>query len=117
MTQAELALGVGVSVQQIQKYENATNRISASMLYQIATILGVAVGQLFDGLPEGFTANRDASLHQDEHLAFLSSADGKRLNDGLLALSPRLRRHLATLIETVGAELSVAPPVSGEGEG
>lgn len=108
MTQAELALKVGVSIQQIQKYENAKNRISASMLHQIATCLGVPVGRLFDGLPEADIENEFGSPHKQEHLAFLSSVEGQRLNDVLLALTPQLRRRIATLAETIGTELSSA---------
>lgn len=117
MTQGELALKVGVSVQQIQKYENARNRISASTLHQIALSLGVPIGQLFEGLPQADLANEFGYAHKEEHLAFLSSVDGQRLNDGLLALSPQLRRRIAMLIETVGTELSIAHLSSGETEG
>lgn len=117
MTQTELALKVGVSVQQIQKYENAKNRISASMLHQIALCLGVPVGRLFDGLPEADIENELGSPHKQEHLAFLSSVEGQRLNGGLLALSPQLRRRIATLVETIGTELCSAGISGEEAEG
>ncbi len=116
MTQGELALKVGVSVQQLQKYENAKNRISASMLHQIALCLGVPVGHLFDGLPQADLAKDFGSAHKEEHLAFLSSVEGRRLNDGLLALSQQLRRRIATLIEAFETELSIARLSSGENE-
>lgn len=117
MTQSELALNVGVSVQQIQKYENAKNRISASMLHQIALCLGVPVGRLFDGLPEADIENEFGPPHKQEHLAFLSSVEGQRLYDVLLALSPQLRRRIATLAETIGIELSSACISCEETEG
>lgn len=116
MTQAELAIKVGVSVQQIQKYETARNRISASMLHQIALCLGVPVGHLFDGLPQADLAKDFGSAHKEEHLAFLSSVEGQRLNDGLLALSQQLRRRIATLIEAFDTELSIARLSGGENE-
>lgn len=47
LTQAALASAVGVTFQQIQKYEKATNRIAASRLFEIAKILSVDVGELF----------------------------------------------------------------------
>lgn len=49
MTQDDLASALGVSYQQVQKYETAANRISAGRLYEIARQLGVGVSFLFDG--------------------------------------------------------------------
>jgi transcriptional regulator with XRE-family HTH domain len=50
MTQIQLAQGVGVTFQQLQKYEGATNRISAGALYQLALTLDVPVQYFFAGL-------------------------------------------------------------------
>jgi transcriptional regulator with XRE-family HTH domain len=50
MTQQILAEKVGVSFQQIQKYEKGSNRMGASRLIQIAQILNVPVGTLFQGI-------------------------------------------------------------------
>jgi transcriptional regulator with XRE-family HTH domain len=52
MTQDALADGVGVSFQQVQKYENGSNRISASRLYQVARFLRAPVAYFFQGLEE-----------------------------------------------------------------
>lgn len=61
MSQAVLGARIGVSFQQVQKYENASNRIAASVLVQIADALEIAVGEL---LPEGPVVRPD-----DEHVA------------------------------------------------
>lgn len=50
MTQAELGDAVGVSFQQVQKYENGSNRISGSRLWQIAEFLERPISYFFDGL-------------------------------------------------------------------
>jgi transcriptional regulator with XRE-family HTH domain len=50
MTQTQLAQAVGVTFQQLQKYEGAVNRISAGALYQLALTLDVPVQYFFDGL-------------------------------------------------------------------
>jgi len=50
MTQAELGEAVGVSFQQVQKYENGSNRISGSRLWQIAEFLERPISYFFDGL-------------------------------------------------------------------
>jgi transcriptional regulator with XRE-family HTH domain len=49
MSQSELGDQLGVSFQQVQKYENGTNRVGSGRLYQIAAILGVHVSTFFKG--------------------------------------------------------------------
>jgi transcriptional regulator with XRE-family HTH domain len=49
-TQCALAARLGVSFQQVQKYESAANRVAASRLFQIAEVFGVPVSWFFDGL-------------------------------------------------------------------
>ena len=49
LTQGELGRRIGVSFQQVQKYENGANRIGAGRLTQIAGVLGVPLSALFDG--------------------------------------------------------------------
>ena len=53
MNQTQLGEKLGITFQQIQKYERGSNRISASRLYQAARILDVPVLYFFDGLDEG----------------------------------------------------------------
>ncbi len=60
MTQADLAEALGISFQQVQKYESAGSRISASRLYQVARVLDVPPGFFFAGLePDGERVSRD----------------------------------------------------------
>jgi transcriptional regulator with XRE-family HTH domain len=49
MSQTELGDQLGVSFQQVQKYENGTNRVGSGRLYQIAAILGIHVSTFFNG--------------------------------------------------------------------
>jgi len=49
MSQTELGEHLGVSFQQVQKYENGTNRVGSGRLYQTAAVLGVHVSTLFKG--------------------------------------------------------------------
>lgn len=50
LSQTELAEACGITFQQVQKYENGANRVSASRLWQFAAVLGLEVGAFFDGL-------------------------------------------------------------------
>jgi len=62
ISQSDLADGLGVSFQQVQKYERGTNRVSASRLYDIGACLGVSVDYFFEGLP----SNINAPMTEDE---------------------------------------------------
>ena len=62
MTQERLARVIGITFQQVQKYERGTNRVVASRLFELARALGVTVDYFFEGLPDG-------SLHQARALA------------------------------------------------
>jgi len=52
MTQTDLGNVIGVSFQQIQKYENGSNKISGERLYRIAAFFGVPISYFFEGLSE-----------------------------------------------------------------
>lgn len=53
VSQADLAAELGVSAQQVQKYENGTNRVSASKLFEIARCLGTGIDWFFEGIDAG----------------------------------------------------------------
>ena len=71
LTQTDLADGVGVSYQQIQKYENGDNRVSVSMMYMIAKFLNISMAYFYENLDPGgnlaeFTFNdKEISLIRD----------------------------------------------------
>jgi transcriptional regulator with XRE-family HTH domain len=50
LTQRDLAIAIDVRFQQIQKYESATNKMSASRLWRLAQVLDVPIGYFFEGL-------------------------------------------------------------------
>lgn len=50
LSQEKMAEALGITFQQVQKYENGTNRVGSSRLYNISKILGTSVGTFFDGL-------------------------------------------------------------------
>ena len=52
MSQTRLGQAIGVTFQQVQKYENGANRIGASNLYKMARAMGVDVGFFYDGMPQ-----------------------------------------------------------------
>lgn len=69
MSQPELAERVGVTFQQVQKYENGKNRVSAGRLYEIARALGVTIQYFYESAPRLALARRGVAEEQSEFLA------------------------------------------------
>ncbi|WP_348640751.1 helix-turn-helix transcriptional regulator [Mesorhizobium sp. B2-3-13] len=108
VTQAQLARSIGVSIQQLQKYENARNRVSASMIYEIGKSLGVPASRFFEGLPDHGESGLEASrLRTDERIGFIASAEGRRLIERLVRLPPRVRTRVSALVAAIGEEWTV----------
>jgi transcriptional regulator with XRE-family HTH domain len=74
LSQVDLAKRLGVSFQQVQKYENGRNRVSASRLYHIANVLGVSVTLLLTG-----TEEQPGQSGADEAVALLNVPGALRL--------------------------------------
>ncbi len=51
LSQGQLAHGISLAFQQVQKYENGANRVSSSRLHQLARLLGVPISYFFDDMP------------------------------------------------------------------
>lgn len=109
LSQRELATALGLSFQQVQKYERGTNRISASKLYEISRVLGVEVVSLFADV-----AATNAARHSDGDAgARLAGVDYEitaklsRLRDAELK-----RRILDLLIAVDDCEGARRPPPS-----
>ena len=101
MSQDTLASALGVTFQQVQKYERGFNRVGASTLYEIARTLSVAVGDFYDGLPSTTdeAAKASALTHQPELARMMASRDGAVIAEFFPRIeSPGLRRVLAELV-------------------
>lgn len=104
LTQAELAKAIGVSFQQVQKYEKGTNRISASRLQQIADLLRVPPQFFFERLgdnEEAATPSRLSASHPSIS-EFVASAEGLRLIKAFTQIKQRsVRKTIIQLLETL----------------
>jgi len=80
MNQTELARALGVTFQQVQKYEKGVNRVSASMLARASQALHTPVESFFPGAEEGETQQIDPAVASRgrEMMALLASLDPKR---------------------------------------
>jgi transcriptional regulator with XRE-family HTH domain len=73
MTQTELGRAVGLTLQQIQKYERGINRVSSSRLFDLSRALHVSVSYFFDGLTDGYIcppANMPTCDHDDPSMQY-----------------------------------------------
>lgn len=81
MSQSALAEGLGITFQQVQKYEKGTNRVGSSRLQAIANILGVPVAFFFEQGPDVSAQLQQNGSEESEEIAqFLSSSEGIALN-------------------------------------
>jgi transcriptional regulator with XRE-family HTH domain len=110
VSQSDLGQGIGVSLQQVQKYEHGRNRVSASMLYEMAACLKIPVSTLFDGLPstESAEVNPTATVI-DARIAYISTAEGRRLIEDVLQLPPKVRSRVVALLSSLANEEFQAP--------
>jgi transcriptional regulator with XRE-family HTH domain len=100
ITQTQLARQVGVSFQQVQKYENGANRVGAGRLVQIAQVLGVPVHTLLAGLSE---APRKPA-RADDPLKLLANGHAVRLAQAFSQIADRhVRVALVSLAEGIAA--------------
>jgi transcriptional regulator with XRE-family HTH domain len=95
ISQTDLADQIGVTFQQVQKYEKGTNRIGASRLSRIATVLGISVGELFES--PGEKAGDSALLFR-----LLAEPGALRVLKAYTRTSdPRIRHAIAELVEGI----------------
>jgi transcriptional regulator with XRE-family HTH domain len=110
MSQEKLGDGLGLTFQQVQKYEKGTNRIGASRLQQIANILEVPVAFFFEGAPEmpggGQGAGGTTDAPSPSYIAeFLASSDGLALTKAFMQIpDPKLRRRIVELVEQIASD-------------
>lgn len=100
VSQERLANALGLTFQQVQKYERGTNRISASKLFEISRALGTPVAHFFQGLnaeaDEPAVGEEAGSVH-----TFLMTPEGVELAQIFPSIQPRLRRRILELARTL----------------
>jgi transcriptional regulator with XRE-family HTH domain len=111
MTQAALGDALGLTFQQVQKYEKGTNRIGAGRLQHIAHFLQVPIEFLFDGAPGGPMKDNNP-LTFDYVSDFLGTSDGLALMKAFTRIKgTAIRRRVLDLVEQISEQqrASVAP--------
>ena len=106
MSQEKLGDSLGLTFQQVQKYEKGTNRIGASRLQQISHILQVPVSFFFEGAPTVGPAIRVEGMNEAPSPAyvsdFLATSDGLALTKAFMRIDDsKLRRRIVDLVEQI----------------
>ena len=107
MSQEKLGDALGLTFQQVQKYEKGANRIGASRLQHMGQILQVPAAFFFDDAPDIFTGkDSGAKSHSPAYVSeFVSSSDGLALVRAFMRIkSPKLRRCIVNLVEQIKPE-------------
>ncbi len=95
MSQEKLGEVVGLSFQQIQKYETGSNRVSASRLYEFSTIMGVSPSWFFEGYEMKDAVQDEPNLCRRETLEFIRSYE---------KISEKTQKQLRALIMATSRE-------------
>jgi transcriptional regulator with XRE-family HTH domain len=104
MSQEKLGAALGVTYQQVQKYEKGMNRIGASRLQQISHILQVPVPFFFEGL-HGSTDEMKKAPSPSYVSDFLATRQGLSLSKAFMRINePNLRRRIVDLVEEIAGE-------------
>ncbi len=104
MSQTKLGDALGLTFQQVQKYEKGTNRIGASRLQHISHILQVPVSFFFEGAPRppGAPVENGAAPSPSFVSDFLATSDGLALVKAFMRIKePVLRRHIVKLVRQI----------------
>jgi transcriptional regulator with XRE-family HTH domain len=107
MSQEKLGDALGLTFQQVQKYEKGTNRIGASRLQQISHILQVPVAFFFEGAPvlQGSSVAMSEAPSPAYVSDFLATSEGLSLTKAFMRIKePKLRRRIVDLVEEIAGE-------------
>ncbi len=109
MSQQKLASKLGITFQQLQKYESGLNRVGASRLYAIAKFLSIGVENLFPSDAEDGSFNSNGALQENssdfeyENIE-ISNKETLALMKSYNKMTPKLRKKILDLIRSLSSE-------------
>jgi transcriptional regulator with XRE-family HTH domain len=107
MSQEKLGAALGLTFQQVQKYENGTNRMGASRLQQMSDILQVPVEFFFEGAPNASAphGSNGSALSVAQIDDFISDSDGLRLIGAFMRIdNSAVRRRIVMLVQEIAGD-------------
>jgi transcriptional regulator with XRE-family HTH domain len=105
MSQEKLGELLGLTFQQVQKYEKGVNRIGAGRLFQVAHILGVPIDYFYEGVngtSEGAPGFSEPGASSPPVMEFLSSGEGLQLSLAFMKIKdPKVRKRVLDLVKSL----------------
>ncbi|HEY7977292.1 MAG TPA: helix-turn-helix transcriptional regulator [Rhizomicrobium sp.] len=105
MSQEKLGEMLGLTFQQVQKYEKGVNRIGAGRLFQVAHILGVPINYFYEGVSgvtDGAPGFADPGVSSPPVMEFLSSGEGLQLSLAFMKIKdPKVRKRVLDLVKSL----------------
>ena len=106
MSQERLGDLLGLTFQQVQKYEKGVNRIGAGRLFEIARILGVPIDFFYDGVGASTESIAEAAPPVME---FVSSGEGLQLSLAFMKIKdPKVRKRVLDLVKSLAEDEDAA---------
>jgi len=106
MSQEKLGDMLGLTFQQVQKYEKGVNRIGAGRLFEISRILGVPIDFFYEGVAAAGEGRADAA---QPVMAFVSSGEGLQLSLAFMKIKdPKVRKRVLDLVKSLANEEEAA---------
>ncbi len=110
MSQEKLGDLLGLTFQQVQKYEKGVNRIGASRLFDLARVLGVPIQFFYDEAPSGMRTTAAAPGFAEQPgesyvVEFLGSREGLELNKAFARITdPKVRRSIVDMVRALAGD-------------
>jgi len=106
MSQERLGEHLGLTFQQVQKYEKGVNRIGAGRLFQVAQILGVPISYFYEGVIEQSAESmRKGDATTPPVMEFLSSGEGLQLTLAFMRIKDsKVRKRVIDLVKSLAEE-------------
>jgi transcriptional regulator with XRE-family HTH domain len=107
MSQEKLGELLGLTFQQVQKYEKGVNRIGAGRLFEVARILGVPIGYFYESVSGQLAGARGFSEKEDSQpvIEFVSSGEGLQLSLAFMRIKDaKVRKRVLDLVKSLSEE-------------
>jgi transcriptional regulator with XRE-family HTH domain len=106
MSQERLGEMLGLTFQQVQKYEKGVNRIGAGRLFEVSRILGVPIQYFYESVTEQLAAGAGFAEGETQPvLEFVSSGDGLQLSLAFMRIKdPKVRKRVLDLVKSLAED-------------
>jgi transcriptional regulator with XRE-family HTH domain len=105
MSQERLGDLLGLTFQQVQKYEKGVNRIGAGRLFEVSRILNVPVDFFYEGVAAGLSGGEAETT--PPVMEFVSSGEGLQLSLAFMKIKdPKVRKRVLDLVKSLAEEES-----------